>query len=115
METILLISNCALLVIAIILIIGFRNKNSTELHLQGKISELQSSLSKIELSLKEDFRINREESATIAKDNRIELNNSLKNIGDQSQNSLKEINNTLGDKLGTLIKEIESNNKTNRE
>lgn len=116
METILLIAICGLLVIAIILIIAFRNKDRTEVpHLQGKIAELQSSLSKIELNLKEDFRINREENAAMGKDNRVEVNASLKTITEQSQNSLKEINKTLDDKLVALIHQMETNNKINRE
>ena len=116
METTLLILICVLLLIAIVLIIVFRNKSSNELPLlQNKVAELQSSLSKIETNLKEDFRINREENATIAKDNRIELNTTLKSITEQSQNALKEINKTLDEKVGALITKIDVNNKVNRE
>ena len=127
MEQTLLIIICVLLLIAIVLIIVFRNKSSNELPLlQNKVVELQSSLSKIETNLKEDFRINREENATIAKDNRKELNDTLigfkgeqsgtlKTITEQSQNALKEINKTLDEKVGALITKIDANNKVNRE
>jgi DNA recombination protein RmuC len=127
MEIMLLIIICILLLIAIGLIIAFRNKSSSELPLlQNKVVELQSSLSKIETNLKEDFRINREENATIAKDNRKELNDTLigfkgeqsqtlKTITEQSQNALKEINKTLDEKVGALITKIDDNNKVNRE
>ena len=127
METILLIAICVLLLIAIILIIVFRSKAGNELPLlQNKVVELQTSLTKIETNLKEDFRINREENATIAKDNRKELNDTLigfkaeqsqtlKTITEQSQNALKEINKTLDEKLGALITKIDVNNKANRE
>jgi len=127
MEAILLIIICVLLLIAIVLIIVFRNKSSNELPLlQNKVAELQTSLSKIETNLKEDFRINREENATIAKDNRKELNDTLigfkaeqshtlKTITEQSQNALKEINKTLDEKVGALITKIDTNNKVNRE
>ena len=127
METTLLIVICVLLLIAIVLIIVFRNKSSNELPLlQNKVTELQTSLSKIETNLKEDFRINREENATIAKDNRKELNDTLigfkgeqsetlKTITEQSQNALKEINKTLDEKVGALITKIDTNNKVNRE
>jgi DNA recombination protein RmuC len=127
METILLIIICVLLLIAIVLIIVFRNKSSNELPLlQNKVAELQISLSKIETNLKEDFRINREENATIAKDNRKELNDTLigfkaeqsetlKTITEQSQNALKEINKTLDEKVGALITKIDANNKVNRD
>jgi DNA recombination protein RmuC len=127
METTLLVIICVLLLIAIVLIIVLRNKGSNELpELQTKVAELQTSLSKIETNLKEDFRINREENATIAKDNRKELNDTLigfkteqsetlKTITEQSQNALKEINKTLDEKVGALITKIDVNNKTNRE
>jgi DNA recombination protein RmuC len=127
MEFYLLIATCLLLVLAIILIIAFRSRGGTELPgLLNKMNELQSSLSKIESGLKEDFRINREENSNIAKNNRDELNNTLKdfkselsstlkNITDQNQSALREINNTLADKMDLLIKKIDENNKVNRE
>ncbi len=116
MQTILLIVICVLLLIAIILIIIFRSKAGNELPLlQNKVAELQTSVTKIETNLKEDFRINREENATIAKDNRTELNATLKNITEQSQNALKEINKTLDEKVGALITKIDANNKANRD
>lgn len=127
METTLLIIICILLLIAIILIFIFRSKSSNELpELQNKVLELQTSLSKIETNLKDDFRTNREENATIAKDNRTELNDTLKdfkkelsetlkNITEQNQNALKEINTTLADKIELLTTKLEENNKTNRE
>lgn len=127
MESILLIVICAMLLLAIILIFIFRNKNNNDLpELQNKVVELQTSLTKIESNLKEDFRTNREENATIAKDNRTELNETLKdfkkelsetlkNITEQNQNALKEINKTLADKIELLTSKLDENNKTNRE
>jgi len=116
MEMVLLTVVCGLLLIAIVLIIIFRSKTSNQLpELQTKVAELHSNLAKIESNLKEDFRINREENATIAKDNRVELNNTLKNITEQSHNALKEINKTLDEKVGALITKIDVNNKANRE
>jgi len=114
-------------VILIVLIIVFRIRETNYFpQLQSKVAELQASLTKIETNLKEDFRINREENATIAKDNRKELNDTLigfkveqsqtlKTITEQSQNALKEINKTLDEKVGALIIKIEENNKVNRE
>ncbi|HXL54649.1 MAG TPA: hypothetical protein VN958_00235, partial [Chitinophagaceae bacterium] len=116
METIFLITICVLLLIAIIVIIIFLSNAGSYLPLlQSKVIELQSGLFKIEINFKEDFRINREENATIAKDIRIELNTTLKNITEQSQNALREINKTLEDKVSTLITKIDVNNKTSRE
>lgn len=126
METMLLIINSLLLIIAITLIIIFRKKGSDEPELKNKIAELQTNLSKIETNLKEDFRINREENTSIAKDNRAELNNTLKdfktdlsetlkNITEQSQNALKDINVTLAEKIELLVSKLDNNNKINRE
>ena len=104
------------MVIAIVLIILFRNKNNDALpELQQKLAALQANLAKIETNLKDDFKINREENAGIAKDNRFELNNTLKTITEQSQQALKEINNTLDEKVGALITKIDLNNKLNRD
>ncbi len=127
MESILLIAICCLVVFSIILIIIYRNKGNNELSLlPAKVAELQLSLTKIETNLKDDFRTNREENTTIAKDNRKELNDTLtafkaeqtqtlKSITEQSQTALKDVNKTLEDRLGTLIARLDENNKTNRE
>ena len=116
MENILLIILVILLLITIVLIFVFRNKNNSNLpELQQCLTALQSNLAKIESSLKEDFKINREENAGIAKDNRFELNNTLKTITAQSQQALKEINNTLDEKVSALISKLDVNNKLNRE
>ncbi len=86
MEIIFLVIIFILLFVAIVLIIIFRSRGGDQFSsLEIKLHELQSSLSRIEVGLKEDFRVNREENAAIAKDNREELNNTLKNIVEQSQ------------------------------
>ena len=116
LENIILIILVVLLLIVIVLIVVFRNKNNSDLpELQQQFAALQSNLAKIESNLKEDFKINREENAGIAKDNRFELNNTLKTITEQSQQALKEINITLDEKVGALISKIDVNNKLNRE
>ena len=116
MQNLLLILISLLIVLSAIILIIVLKKNASGLpELSNKLIELQLSLIKIESNLKEDFRINREENATIAKDNRSELNNTLKTITEQNQNALKDINKTLADKVDLLITKIEDNNKTNRE
>lgn len=81
METILLIAIITLLLIAIVLIIVFRNKSGNQLpDLINKIVGLQANLSKIESNLKDDFRTNREENASLVKDNRTELKDTLKDF-----------------------------------
>ena len=124
---ILVVIVLVLAVISILLIIFLRPKSTNSSNeALAKIDTLQKNLERIESAIKEDFRINREENATIAKDNRKELNDTLigfkgeqsqtlKTITEQSQNALKEINKTLDEKVGALIAKIEDNNKTNRE
>ena len=85
METAILYALGALVLIAIILIIIFRPKGIGELmQLQQKVAELQAILAKIETSLREDFRINREENAKLSKDNREELSSNLKSLNEQA-------------------------------
>jgi len=114
MELALLILICILVLLAIILIIIFRSKSGDDSASQTKLIELQTSLSKIASGFKEDFRLNREENANSAKNDRLEINNSLKIITDQSQNALKEINKTFEEKVSALIAKIEENNQVNR-
>ncbi len=114
-QTLLIIIIILLVIVIVLLLVSRNNKANALAPVLNKVLELQNSLAKIETNLKEDFRINREENAGIAKDGRIELNNTLKNITEQSQNALREINKTLDEKTGALITKIEVNNKTNRE
>jgi DNA recombination protein RmuC len=92
METIILFTLGALIIIAIILIIVFRPKGGSELQqLMGRITELQAVLAKIEISLREDFRINREENAKLSKDNREELSSNLKEFSGEQRNKFDEL------------------------
>jgi len=56
----------------------FRPKSTGNEALQQKIETLIGNLFRLESNLKEDFRANREENAVLNRDNRAELNNSLK-------------------------------------
>lgn len=95
---ILLIIVALMIAVTIILVVVFRPKDDRDLKESYiKINALQDSLSRIENSLKEDFKINREENATLAKDNRTELNEAL-----------KEINKTLAEKLDALVVKVET-------
>lgn len=123
METTLLIVIAVLLLIAIVLIIVFRNKGNNDLpQLQAKVGELQTSLSKIETNLKEDFRINREENSTNAKTNREELNKAIgdfrteimtavKTMTEQNNKALEKLNQTLEQKVYALIEKNEKSFK----
>ncbi|MBX9780647.1 MAG: DNA recombination protein RmuC [Chitinophagaceae bacterium] len=70
MDTNLLTILCILSIASIIL---FRNKKANP-DLNNKVTELQSLVKNLELSIKNDFRINREENTNNAKENRTELN-----------------------------------------
>jgi DNA recombination protein RmuC len=92
MELPLLIFACVLLLIAIILIIVFRNKSGNELpRLLNKLAELQTALANLESGLKQDFKINREENANIAKENRTELNSTQKEFILEQRSRFEEL------------------------
>lgn len=124
METTLLIIILALLVIAIVLIFVFRSKSNDEIpQLQNKVAELQTSLSKIETNLKDDFRINREENTANAKTNREELNKAIadfrteimtavKTMTEQNNTALEKLNQTLEQKVTALIDKNDKSFKT---
>ena len=78
MTTTLLIILIVVSALSLVLIYIYRPKSNPEIRLLAdRIIELQSSISNIEKTLKEDFRINREENLNIAKDNREELMRTL--------------------------------------
>jgi DNA recombination protein RmuC len=114
LETLLLISLCILVLIAIVLIVIFRNKNNNSLpELQNKLEALQASLAKIESNLKEDFKINREENAGIATNNRYELTKNMADFSTANINQLEKINTQakedsrfMRDVLTTAIKDF---------
>ena len=92
MEIIFLLAILALLILAIVLIILFRNKTSSENPaLINKLNEIQAILMAMDAGLKQDFKINREENASIAKDNRTELNASLKDFTLEQRNKFDEL------------------------
>ncbi|MBK6964483.1 MAG: DNA recombination protein RmuC [Bacteroidales bacterium] len=133
MEITLLILVILLLVLNIILGFVFRNKQQTNLELKTGIDSLTGNLGRIEANLKEDFRLNREENATINRDNRAELGNSLKEftlelrgkfdelkaeqkeLGAKTLESLEKITAKVEEKLDVLAKQAAEGNKEMRE
>ena len=127
MENILMVVICLFLVIAIILAILLRKKPDNELpELQTKLSAVHLILSKLEGNLKEDFKVNREENTANAKDNRTELNNTLKDFKaelletlrittDRNNIALADIDRTIADKIDSLITKVAETNKANRD
>ena len=124
METIALIIIIVLLIIVIILIFVFRSKENSDLpQLLNKVNELQAGLIKIEANLKDDFRINREESTNTAKTNREELNKAItefrnetaeaiRQMSKQNVDTLEKLNITLEQRVTALIDKTEKSFKT---
>jgi len=127
MEMLFLIVLLVLIITVIILLVVFRPKENSKINLvQDNIEEVKLTVIRLQNEIKDEFRFSREENSNSAKDNRTELNNTLKdfrnelaltlkNITEQSQTALKEINSTLSEKVDSLIKKIDENNKVNRD
>jgi len=96
-NTVLLVLSCFMLLLLFL-------KKTDNVLVQAKINDLEKSLTKIEASLREDFRTNREENDKIARENRIEL-----------KASLDQTSKVQTDKLEALIVKIEEKNKESKE
>jgi len=94
--------NVLLLVIALIAWRSLSRPQTSDL--PAKITELQSSLSRIEASLKEDFRINREESARLAKEQREQLRDSIRDFREEFERSVKSFNELQRERFGQMEK-----------
>jgi DNA recombination protein RmuC len=114
MDTILIYLLLVLVIIAIVLIIVFRSKKDIESSndLEKKINELQSALITIERALKDDFRINREESAGVANTNRQELQKAIQEF----RNEMTQVLQLLSKQnVETLEKNIQTFNESMRQ
>jgi DNA recombination protein RmuC len=77
----------------IITIVFFMIRNDKRAHLTQRMDNLDRSILKTEAGFREDFRINREENSSLAKENRAELNNTLQEFRRDLTETLKEITN----------------------
>jgi len=114
MDTILIYLLLVLVIIAIVLIIVFRSKKDIESgnELEKKINDLQSALITIERALKDDFRINREESAGVANTNRQELQKAIQEF----RNEMTQVLQLLSKQnVETLEKNIQTFNESMRQ
>jgi DNA recombination protein RmuC len=123
MEITILILLVILVAVAIGLQIFHKRSGQTDwLLVQQKISEIDSSLVKIESNLKDDFRINREESSNTAKTNREELSKAItefrietaeaiRQLSKQNVEVLEKLNSTLEQKVTALIEKTEKSFK----
>jgi DNA recombination protein RmuC len=81
MEVVLLLFIGASIAVAIVLIIVFRPRAGKELQLlQGTAAEIRNDLSRIEGAMQQEFRISREEQAAAARENRLELSGTVKDL-----------------------------------
>lgn len=114
MDTILIYLLLVLAIIAIVLIIVFRNKNDngSAIELEKKINELQGGLITIERALKDDFRLNREESAGIANTNRQELQKAIQEFRSEMTQALQLLSKQ---NVETLEKNIQLFNESMRQ
>lgn len=97
-----LIIACLLLII--VLQVVFRPKTSAgkEETLEKLLQEMQRSFDRIEKNFREDFRLNREESRTVAKDNREELTRSMYEFRDTFERGIASFNNVQREKFAAL-------------
>ncbi len=112
MELTILYALAALILVVILLIIFKKNRSTDDLSsINQSVNELKTAIGRIETSLKDDFRINREENAAIAKDNRAELNTNLKDFSKEQKEKFDEFKleqKELKDKTFELFEKITS-------
>lgn len=101
--SLILLVACTLLLLAVF----FKKADNNTADLQSKIQELEKGLQKIEAALKEDFRVNRDESAKMARENRTELTESLSRTGKEQSDKLEALIIKIEDKNRELRADIE--------
>lgn len=114
-----------MLVIILVLIFVYRPKKETD-SINQKLQDVVTRLDRISGELREEFRVNREESSNVSRDNRKELaeslsifksemNGTLGLITEQNHSALEQIHKTLDEKIRALIDRVDENNRINRE
>jgi len=101
-------------VLGLLLLLFFRKSSDVNADLQAKISELEKGLQKIETALREDFRLNRDESARVARENRTELTESLTRTGKEQADKLEALISKIEEKNRELRSDIENLSKCGR-
>src|SRR5690349_20861838 len=96
----LLILSCLASLTAIVLLL--RRSNGGTDQLSAQLTELQQQLSRLDGSLKADFRINREEMGAMARENRQELAATLRAFGETFDMSVASFNNLQREKFSQL-------------
>ncbi|NCU32069.1 MAG: DNA recombination protein RmuC, partial [Candidatus Moranbacteria bacterium] len=100
-----------LLLAAIALIVVFRPKKSDDnLTLIHKVEELKGNLSKFEMNIKDDFRINREENSRLNKENREELSGKFTDFSAQLITQLDKNFAQVQERLKELTQQARTDN-----
>ncbi len=106
MEFILLIAACVCSALACLLVI-FKPNHKADPSILQAIANTEMRIQQLENHIKDDFKMNRQEAGLIAKHNREELNNTLTNLHRQNTQTLHLIQQTLANRLDTLITKME--------
>jgi DNA recombination protein RmuC len=109
MQMVLIVVIIILLIIVIVLQVWLRPKNDQDAAL------FASRIDRLQTGLKEDFLMNRAESAALAKTGREELNDTLKDVKQELTQTLALITQQNQQTLQQLIKTIEDSSRANRE
>lgn len=118
---ILIIAACVIGIINLVLLLRIKPATGGQDEVKLTLAEISKSSSRLEQTMKEDFRLNREEILKVSKENREELNhsvkelknevgNSLKAVLEQNLNNIKEVNKALDEKLLLLAKNSKEQN-----
>jgi DNA recombination protein RmuC len=105
--TIILILLIVFVLIVIVLIILFRSNPTNQILLQSKLNEIQSEIDSLERNFRDEFRLNREETLRISKENRDELKSSLKDFAESFDKSVDAFNNLQREKFGLMQQQQE--------
>lgn len=95
---------CILVIIIILQLIlrPKQNKSDTTDELKRLFDEMQRSFDRIEKNFREDFRLNREESRIVARDNREELTRSMNEFREAFDRGIVSFNNLQREKFANL-------------
>jgi DNA recombination protein RmuC len=105
--TIILILLSVLVLIVIVLIIFLRPNPTNHILLQSKLTEIQSEIDLLERNFRDEFRLNREETLRISKENREEIKTSLKDFAESFDKSVESFNNLQREKFGAMQQQQE--------
>jgi DNA recombination protein RmuC len=107
MILVLLILIVVLIAVVIILIILFRQEPKNNALLLAKMQEVLSNITSLDKTIRDEFRVNREETLRQAKESRDELKTSLKDFSDSFDKSVAAFNNLQREKFGMMQQQQE--------